>query len=51
MRALIRDNEVILETDWNEWIITHLDWMTTPRPKGDGYTMIENYQPPIDIGD
>lgn len=45
MKALIRDDEVIPETDWNEWIVAHLDWMTTPHPNGDGYTMIEDYQP------
>ena len=43
MRALIRDDEVIPETEWNEWIIAHLDWMTTPRPDGDGYILVEDY--------
>ena len=29
MKALIRDDEVIPETEWNDWIVAHLDWMTT----------------------
>ena len=44
MKALIRDDEVIPETDWNKWIIAHFDWMTTPRPNGDDYKLVENYQ-------
>ena len=45
MRALIRGDEIIPENDWTPWIIEHLDWMTTPRPDGDGYTLIEDYHP------
>lgn len=45
MRALIRENEIILEP-FNEWVEGHLEWLTTPRPNGDGYTLIDNYEPP-----
>ena len=45
MKALIRDNEVITEP-WDQWTQYHLSWLTTPRPDGDGYTLIEDYQPP-----
>lgn len=47
MKALIRDTEVITEP-FNQWIKDHLDWMTTQRPDGDGYTLIDNYQPEED---
>ena len=46
MKALIREpDEVILEPDWTPWMIDHLVWMTTPRPDGDGYTLVEDYVP------
>ena len=45
MRALIRNDEIILEP-FPKWIEEHIDWLTTPRPDGDGYTLIEDYQPP-----
>ena len=45
MKALIRGSEIITEP-WNKWIEEHLDWLTTPRPDGDSYTLIEDYQPP-----
>lgn len=45
MKALIRGSEVISEP-FSKWIEEHLDWLTTPRPDGDGYTLIEDYQPP-----
>ena len=45
MKALIRNNEIISEP-WNQWIKDHLEWLTTPRPNGDGYTLIDNYEPP-----
>lgn len=45
MKALIRDNEIITEP-FSEWIEEHLGWLTTPRPDGDGYTLVEDYQPP-----
>ena len=45
MRALIRENEIITEP-FGEWIEKHLDWLTTARPNGDGYTLIDNYEPP-----
>lgn len=43
MKALIRDNEVIPEP-FTKWIEDHIEWMTTPRPEGNGYTLIEDYQ-------
>jgi len=45
MKALIRDNEIIPEP-WDQWTQDHLDWLTTARPDGDGYQLVENYQPP-----
>lgn len=45
MKALIREDEIIMEP-FNEWTLAHLDWLTTPRPDGDGYTLIDNYEPP-----
>ena len=45
MRALIRESEIICEP-FDKWIEYHLDWLTTPRPNGDGYTLIDNYEPP-----
>ena len=44
MKALQRDNELIVEP-FNQWVVNHLDWLTTPRPDGDGYTLIDDYQP------
>ena len=46
MKALIRDGEIICEP-FNKWIEEHLDWLTTPRPNGDGYELVEEYQPEI----
>ena len=45
MRALIRDSEIICEP-FDDWTQGHLDWLTTARPNGDGYKLIENYEPP-----
>lgn len=45
MRALIRGTEIILEP-FDDWIVKHLDWLTTARPEGDGYQLVENYEPP-----
>ena len=46
MKALYREpDEIIPESDWTPWIIAHLDWLTTPRPDGDGYVIIEDYHP------
>ena len=45
MKALVRDTEVILEP-FTEWIEDHITWMTTARPNGDGYQLVEDYQPP-----
>lgn len=45
MRALIRDHEIILEP-FDKWIEEHLDWLTTARPNGDGYKLVEDYIPP-----
>ena len=44
MKALQRDDEIIPEP-WSQWTYDHLEWLTTPRPNGDGYTLIEDYQP------
>lgn len=44
MKALIRGNEIITEP-FNEWTLAHLEWLTTPRPNGDGYALIDNYEP------
>lgn len=45
MKALVRDDEIIMEP-WNGWVVNHLDWLTTARPNGDGYQLVEDYQPP-----
>ena len=44
MRALQRDNEIILEP-FSKWVEDHLDWLTTARPDGDGYELVEDYEP------
>ncbi len=44
MKALKRDTEIIVEP-FSEWVIDHMEWMTTARPDGDGYTLIDDYQP------
>ena len=45
MKALIRGEEIITEP-FNQWIEEHLDWLSTARPDGDGYELVEDYQPP-----
>lgn len=40
MKALIRGSEIIVEP-FSSWIQEHLDWLTTPRPEGDGYQLVE----------
>lgn len=45
MRALKRDNEII-EEPFSKWVEDHLDWLTTARPNGDGYQLVEDYKPP-----
>lgn len=45
MKALIRDSEIICEP-FGKWIEEHLDWLTTARPDGDGYQLVEDYKPP-----
>ena len=45
MRALKRDGEILPEP-WTEWIENHLEWLTTARPDGDGYELVEDYEPP-----
>lgn len=47
MKALIRDNEIIAEP-WDQWTQEHLEWLTTPRPNGDSYELVEDYVPPQD---
>ena len=40
VKALIRDSEIIIEP-FSKWVEDHIEWMTTPRPEGDGYQLIE----------
>ncbi len=40
MKALKRGEEIIREP-WDEWTQEHLDWLTTARPDGDGYEIVE----------
>ena len=40
MKALKRDNEII-EEPFSKWVEDHLDWLTTARPNGDGYELVE----------
>ena len=47
MKALLRGEEIITEP-FSQWVLEHLAWLTTPRPDGDGYTLIEDYTPPAD---
>lgn len=44
MKALVRNNDVICEP-WSLWVKDHIIWLTTPRPYGDGYKLVENYSP------
>lgn len=44
MKALIRDDEIILEP-FPEWVQDHLTWLVTPRPNGDGYILLDGYEP------
>lgn len=44
MKALVRGNEIIFEP-WDQWTQDHLEWLLTPRPDGDGYHMIDEYDP------
>lgn len=45
MKALIRGDEIITEP-FDQWTQEHLDWLTTARPDGDGYKLVEDCQPP-----
>ena len=47
MRALIRGDEIITEP-FSQWVEEHIEWLTTPRPEGDGYKLINDYQPPAE---
>ena len=40
MKALVRDEEIIVEP-FDQWTLNHLEWLTTPRPDGDGYELID----------
>ena len=44
MKALIRNDEIILEP-FSKWIEEHIDWLTTARPNGDSYELVEDYTP------
>lgn len=50
MRALIRDTEIIIEP-FSPWIEEHIEWLTTPRPEGDGYKLVNDYISPIDVSE
>ena len=50
MKALIRNKEIIIEP-FSQWVEEHLEWLTTPRPEGDGYKLINDYQPPADTSE
>lgn len=50
MKALVRNEDIICEP-WNKWIKDHLKWLTSPRPDGDGYALIDNYEPPEEDND
>lgn len=41
MKALIRDTEIITEP-FPAWVQSHLLWMATARPDGDGYALCED---------
>lgn len=45
MKAIVRGNEIIIEP-FDKWVEEHLNWLTTPRPNGDGYQLVEDYKPP-----
>ena len=45
MRALKRNEEIICEP-FEKWVEEHLDWLTTARPDGDGYELVEDYKTP-----
>lgn len=45
MRALIRGSEIIAEP-FDKWIEEHIKWLTTARPDGDGYQLVEDYELP-----
>ena len=40
MKTLIREDEIITEP-FSPWVQEHLAWLTTPRPDGDGYELID----------
>lgn len=46
-KALIRGDEIITEP-FSQWVLEHLEWLTTARPDGDGYTLVEDYVAPIE---
>lgn len=45
MKALIRGDDIIL-SPFDKWIEDHINWLTTARPNGDGYKLVEDYIPP-----
>ena len=47
MKTLIREDEIITEP-FSPWVQEHLAWLTTPRPDGDGYELVDDYQPPAE---
>lgn len=47
MKALVREDEIIIEP-FSQWVQEHLAWLTTARPDGDGYVLVEDYTPPAE---
>lgn len=43
MKALIREDEIWTEETWTQWTRDHIGWLTTVRPEGDGYTLVNDY--------
>lgn len=57
MKALIRGNEVITEP-FSEWIENNLSFLIGDETDaqgnklpGDGWTLIENYEPPAEVNE
>ena len=52
MRALIRNDEVMTEDTWSEWVRSNIPFLTGTEVdsegqpmKGDGWTLVEDYHP------
>ena len=51
MKALIREDEIWSEETWTQWTRDHIGWLTTARPEGDGYTLVNDYTEDSEITD